>query len=86
MATDNDGCMALSPEQLNDLDAWILDFLTEHEWATPNLLKVMHGEEHDMKSRQWVSDRVRRLEEHDHLETVHPDAHERQLVDDPRKE
>lgn len=77
----------LSADQLNDLDEWILDFLSEHEWATPNLLRVMHGDDtNDQKSRQWISDRVTRLEEHNHIERVHPDVSERRLVSDPREQ
>jgi hypothetical protein len=76
----------LSHDQLNDMDRWILDFLDEHEWATPNLLKQMYNDEQDDSgvSRQWVSDRLLRLEEHQHVTKVHPNAAERFLVDDPR--
>jgi hypothetical protein len=78
--------MGLSPDQLNALDEWILDYLGAHEWASPNHLRVKHGAAHDdeRKSRQWISDRVRRLEEHNHIERVHPDVADRQLVSDPR--
>lgn len=76
--------MALSAEKLNDLDEWILDFLTSHEWATPNLLRQIYNDEHDEISRQWVSARVTRLAEHGHLRKVHEDADEYELVEDPR--
>jgi len=77
----------LNPEQLNDVDRFILDFLSTHEYATPNLLRVSHAEETgDEKSRQWISDRLRRLEEHGHIGRVHPDVSERYLVADPREE
>jgi hypothetical protein len=79
--------MGLSPDDLNALDEWILDFLGEHEWVTPNLIRHQHGTAtDDRKSRQWVSDRVLQLEEHDHIERVHPAAAERQLVTDPRND
>ena len=84
MATVNSEGM-LSSEQLNDVDEWILDFLGKHEWATPNLLRAMYGEDHEPRSRQWISDRVTRLEEHGHIERVHEDVAERQLVSDPRR-
>lgn len=78
--------MALDPNQLNDLDEWILDFLGEHEWATPNLLRLMHADDvNDAKSRQWFNDRLVRLEEHNHIARVHTDASERKLVNDPRE-
>lgn len=84
MSAVNDARM-LSAEQLNDIDEWILDFLQQHEWATPNLIRLAHGDSTgDIKSRQWISDRIRRLEEHGHLETVQEGASERRLVNDPR--
>lgn len=84
MAAVNSASM-LKPNQLNEIDEWILDFLQRHEWATPNLIRLSHGDStDDLKSRQWISDRIRRLEEHGHLETVHDGAAERRLVDDPR--
>lgn len=86
MTLVNSGRMGLETDQLNDLDEWILDFLSEHDWATPNLIRLRHGQEHEQKSRQWISDRVRRLDEHGHLEPVHSDADERRLVNDPRTE
>lgn len=76
--------MGLSQDDLNELDEWILDFLGAHEWATPNLIRQQHGDVNEIKSRQWVSDRILRLEEHEYIERVHPEAAERQLVTDPR--
>lgn len=84
MASVNTEGMALGPDQLNDLDRWILDFLNQHEWATPNLLRAVHADEETERSRQWFSDRLTRLEEHGHIEKVHPDTAERRLVSDPR--
>lgn len=77
--------MALSEEDLNEMDRWILAFLTEHEWATPNLLRQFYSDETKEVSRQWVSNRVGRLVEHDHLQRVHPDAYEVELIADPRE-
>lgn len=78
--------MVLAEEDLNEMDRWILDFLSKHEWATPNLLRHLYSEEIKEVSRQWVSNRVGRLIEHDHLRRVHPDAYEVKLVTDPRDE
>lgn len=74
----------LTEDQLNDIDTWILDFLSQHEWATPNLIRTHYNDDHDPVSRQWVSSRIGRLAEHGHLQKVHPDANEYELVDDPR--
>lgn len=77
----------LDADQLNDVDHFILGFLQTHEYATPNLIRVAHAKETgDEKSRQWISDRIRRLEEHGHIARVHPDVAERYLVIDPREE
>lgn len=77
--------MVLSNEDLNEMDRWILEFLSDHDWATPNLLRHLYSEEIKEVSRQWVSSRVGRLSEHGHLQRVHPDAYEVKLVTDPRK-
>ena len=88
MTAVNDEDMSLSPEQLNDLDRWLLDFLHAHEWATPNLMRQLHNDEQDDEndhvSRQWVSRRLSRLREHDCVAYVHDGADEYQLVSDPR--
>jgi hypothetical protein len=86
MATVNSEAMGLSADDLNDMDRWILEYLTEHEWATPNLIRESYHDDRDdgQVSRQWVSARINRLREHDHVEKVHPNASEYQLVDDPR--
>lgn len=86
MAAVNDDAMTLSPDQLNDMDQWLLDFLSAHEWATPNLLRRFYNDENEAVSRQWVSSRLGRLAEHGHVEYVHEEADEYQLVDDPREE
>jgi len=81
--------MSLKPEDLNDMDEWIVRFLSEHEWATPNLMREYYNDEQadqrDHVSRQWISSRIQRLREHDHVAKVHPDASEYQLVSDPRE-
>lgn len=88
MATVNSGIMALSDENLNDMDHFIISFLDEHEWATPNLIRQFYNDdrdEDDEVSRQWVSQRINRLSEHGHLTKAHRNADEYQLVDDPRE-
>jgi hypothetical protein len=77
--------MALSPSQLNDVDRWILDFLGEHEWASVQLLRAFYLEDEGEISRQWMSERVGRLREHEHLERVLETSTYR-LVEDPREE
>jgi DNA-binding Lrp family transcriptional regulator len=76
--------MALERDDLNDMDRWILDFLSKHEWATPNFMLAFYTDDHDHVSRQWVSSRIKRLGENGHVQGVHPNADEYQLVDDPR--
>lgn len=89
MAAVNRDAMALSEGKLNEIDRWLLDFLEEHEWATPNLMRQYYNDEQhdpdDKVSRQWVSKRLSRMAEHKHLEKVHARADEYQLVDDPRE-
>lgn len=88
MASVNSNVVPLETENLNDMDRWILDYLTKHEWATPNLMRAFYNDEQESEddhvSRQWISSRIQRLREHDHVEKVHPDSSEYQLVDDPR--
>lgn len=82
MAQSSRDAMALPPEKLNELDEWILEFLSDHEWATVNLMLAFYNEE-DEVSRQWLATRVSRLTEHEHLEKV-KDTSTYRLVDDPR--
>jgi hypothetical protein len=82
-ATDSN--RMLDSEQLNDVDNWILDFLTEHEWATVNLMRAFYLENEGEISRQWLANRASRLREHRHLEKV-LDTRTYRLVDDPRDE
>jgi DNA-binding Lrp family transcriptional regulator len=76
----------LTEEDLNDVDRWILDYLSEHGRATPHLLRLEYQDDADKSvSRQWISGRIRRLEEHGHIVRVHPDAYDRELEHDPRE-
>lgn len=78
----------LTEEQLIGLDEFILDFLRDHEWASPHVIRVFHNEdkaEEETVSRQWVSKRITRLHEHGCVEHVHPDTSAYELVADPRE-
>jgi hypothetical protein len=90
METVNSEPMSLNDDDLNDMDRWIVRYLSEHEWATPNLMRAYYNDEQsderDHVSRQWISSRIQRLREHDHVDKVHPDASEYQLVADPRND
>jgi predicted HTH transcriptional regulator len=66
----------LEPRQLNDADRDILDVLQEGR-ATPGYLSQETG--HDSS---YINQRLRRLEEHDHVRTLARGLWE--LVDDPR--
>ena len=84
MGSANSEPMTLETERLNDVDRWILDFLSEHEWATVNLLLAFYTEDEGGISRQWMANRVSRLTEHGHLQKV-LDTRTYELVDDPRE-
>lgn len=73
-----DSDMTLEPRQVNDADREILAFLTdEGKRATPKYV----AEETDL-DRSYVSQRLKRLCEHGHLERPYRGLYE--LVDDPR--
>jgi len=84
MATAPPEPMGLSPGQLNDVDQWILDFLSEHEWGSVQVLRAFYLKEEGEISRQWISERVGRLREHNHVERV-LETSTYELVDDPRE-
>lgn len=76
--------MALSPDQLNDVDAAVLDLLEEGR-ATPGLAQKLLDERGVTDvSRQYVNQRLRRLEEHGHVENL-LDSGVYELVTDPRE-
>lgn len=77
----------MDASRLSERHRWILDFLTEHEWATPALLRHVYNDEHDdvELSRHQINRPIRDLRSGEHIEHVHPDASEYQLVDDPRE-
>ena len=70
----------LEPQQLNDTDDEILDFMSKTGGRlTPGWI----AEETD-NSRPYVSQRLKRLKEHGHVEQPHRGLWT--LVDDPRTE
>lgn len=72
----------LTPDQLNDADALILDVLHEGR-ATPTLVRRVLDERGHSFSRQYISQRIKRLAEHNHIENLH-DTGVYAVVDDPR--
>jgi len=77
--------MSLEPRQLNDLDEWLLDELARNR-STPKLLrgrlqKVRDAD--DVPSAGYINQRLRRLEEHDHLENL-DETGVYELRNDPR--
>lgn len=57
--------MTLAPDDLNDLDRRILDFLREDGRASPTYFKRAVDVD---QSRQYISSRFVRLAEHDYVE------------------
>ncbi len=83
MAVRNQSGMALNPSQLNDLDEAILDLLAEGR-ATPTLLREELAEREIREvSRQYISSRLSRLQEHGHVRNLR-ETGVYELVDDPR--
>ena len=77
--------MALTEADLNDADHDILDVLASGR-ATPALVRTLLEEEFGRElSRQYVSQRIIRLAEHEHLENVHGSG-VYELVTDPRED
>lgn len=76
--------MALPPEKLNDADRLILDVLQEGR-ATPTLVRRILEDRGHEYSRQYVSQRIKRLTEHGHLKNLY-DTGVYAVVDDPREE
>ncbi len=72
--------LMLEPRQLNDVDNAILDFMVEQaDRVNPGYI----SEEID-QSRSYVSQRLKRLKEHGHVDQPHRGLWE--LVDDPRSD
>lgn len=83
MATRNRTAVTLTDDDLNDWDRQILDYLKEGR-ATPGLVrKFLLRDGSESITRQYINGRMKRLEEHDHLENV-LDSGVYELVNDPR--
>jgi predicted HTH transcriptional regulator len=67
----------LETRQLNETDEQILEFMSTHGRVTPSWV----AEETD-NPRAYVSQRLKRLKEHDHVEQPHRGLWD--LIDDPR--
>lgn len=78
--------MVLSPDDLNEWDELILDYLRDEGRATPSLLveEFIHRGEIEDVSRQWVNSRLKRLEEHGHVRNLH-ETGVYEFVSDPRE-
>ena len=74
--------MTLTSGALNDLDRRVLDILADGR-ATPTLVQKLLANEGDEFSRQYVNQRLKRLEEHEHVRNL-LDTGVYELVDDPR--
>lgn len=88
MTDVNHGGGTVPNTDLNSIDRWILDYLSEHEWATPNLMLKFYNDDRDEDEkvgRQWISQRIGMLTKLGYLRRVHPDAYTYELVVDPRQ-
>lgn len=74
--------MGLVADDLNDTDREILNVLSEGR-GTPQLVKEELAARGREVSRQYISQRLKRLREHDHVENLY-DTGVYMLVDDPR--
>jgi len=80
--SESEEIMPLSPDQLNDSDHAILEVLEEGR-ATPTLVRDTLQDRGRDLSRQYISERIKRLNEHDHLRNLKSSG-VYELVDDPR--
>lgn len=74
--------MTLTEDDLNDIDERILDVLTDGR-ATPTLIKKILEDTDIEVSRQYINQRMKRLEEHDIIENLF-DTGVYELTTDPR--
>lgn len=75
--------MALQPEDLNDADTEILGVLAEGR-ATPQLVREELADRGRDVTRQYVSQRLKRLREHNHV-VNRKETGVYELVDDPQE-
>lgn len=81
MSAQNRPGMTLGPDDLNDLDRAILEYLRDEGRASPTLFKRATDTE---QSRQYVSSRFVRLGEHTHITELY-DTGIYEFVSDPRE-
>ncbi|QZA89068.1 hypothetical protein K0C01_02590 [Salinarchaeum sp. IM2453] len=74
--------MGLYADILSDLDRYILDTLTEGR-ATPTLIKKIRNDQGWEYSRQYISQRPKRLAEHNRVVNIR-DTGVYELNDDPQ--
>ena len=74
--------MALTEDELNELDNKILNMLAEGR-ATPTLLRRIFEEDGTDISRQYINQRLKRLSEHNYVDNLH-DTGVYELITDPR--
>jgi len=82
MAATPQTSMGLIADDLNDTDREILDVLSDGR-ATPQLVRKELAARGREVSRQYVSQRLTRLREHEHIENLHGTG-VYEIVDDPR--
>ena len=76
--------VTLDADDLNEMDGRILDYLADGR-ATPTLVRRLLEHDEIEVSRQYINQRMKRLEEHEHIRNL-LDTGVYELVDDPRKE
>lgn len=74
--------MSLDPDALNEVDRRIIELLKQGR-ATPTLIKKLLNEQGEEYSRQYISQRLKRLSEHEHITNIR-DTGVYELIDDPR--
>jgi len=70
--------LMLEPRQLNSTDREILSFMVKHGRVSPSWVA-----EETNNPRAYVSQRLKRLKEHDHVNQPHRGLWD--LIDDPRE-
>lgn len=84
MSNSNMASVTLDADDLNDMDAQLLEFLEEGR-ATPTLLRKLLEEDGVEVSRQYINQRLKRLAEHEHIENLYGTG-VYELVEDPRED
>lgn len=74
--------VTLTEDDLNETDKSVLEILSEGR-ATPQLVREELKDRNKEVTRQYVSQILKRFNEHDHVENLHGTG-VYELVDDPR--